>query len=190
MILRITILLITITINFIGCGNKEETSKPADTALGLLIGAGQESSKDFILNGSWNSFTGNGTTSTTIVTYNAKSGTGVTLSDNALGSFYSLIADYSNANGTFIAQNPPNGGAFAPITVSGTTFTDTNKGKYFKTVFFKDGAAANTYWLCTLSATGSNTLAEANAIADTANRSNPGTTGCGGNFPWSRIVKR
>jgi hypothetical protein len=187
MILKISILFVSLLFAISNC-TEDKKSNSNDLVLGLLAGSSQESSKDFVLNGSWNSFTGSSTTSTTISTYSAKSGTGVILLDGTSGSSYFLIADYSNSNGTYIAQNPPNGGAFAAF--NGTIFTDTNKGKYFKIVFFKDSSASNTYWLCTVSTTASNTVAEANAIVDTSNRTNPGTTGCGGSFPWSRIVKR
>lgn len=133
-----------------------------------------------ILNGTWNSFTGNGTTLDTIVTISAKQGSnGLILTDSSsFGGFSScgIIVRFNNSSGYYIAQNPENNGA---------CFTgDGNKGKYFKTVFADNGK----YWTCSVNAVGVSTIAEAVAISDTTNKTSPGTSGCSG-FSWSRLEK-
>jgi hypothetical protein len=140
-----------------------------------------ERNSQFILNGSWNTFTGNGTTSSTIVTISAKSSSnGVILNDSsAFGGFSScsIVSLFDNTAGTYISQNPENNGAcFAG---------DTNKGRFFKTIFFAEGTK---YWTCTIF-TPVATAAAANAIVDNTIRTNPGVSGCG-NFAWSRLERR
>ncbi|HMV44357.1 MAG TPA: hypothetical protein PK079_04900 [Leptospiraceae bacterium] len=135
----------------------------------------------FILNGSWNSFTGNGTTSNTIVTISAKSGSnGVILNDSSGFGGYSscaIVTAFDNSAGYYVSQNPENnGGCFAG---------DTNKGKFFKTIFFAEGSK---YWTCTIN-TPVATSALAVAVTDNTTKTSPGTTGCGG-FSWSRLEKR
>jgi spore maturation protein CgeB len=89
-IIRIGItILFLLTTSFCSQKNMVEKSE-SDTNLlfGLLAGQltvtgqQQESGKDFILNGQWDSFTGNGTTKDTILTITAKFGSiGITLTD-------------------------------------------------------------------------------------------------------------
>jgi hypothetical protein len=137
----------------------------------------------FILNGTWNSFTGNGTTSNTIVTISAKSGSnGVILNDSSgFGGFStcSIVTTFDNSSGYYISQNPENNGA---------CFTgDTNKGKFFKTVFFVEGSK---YWTCTVNGTAAaSSQAAAIAVVDNTTKTSPGTGGCGG-FSWSRLEKK
>jgi hypothetical protein len=167
--------------------NQVDQSK-ADQSLflGLLAGQAQELNRDFILNGQWNEFTGNGTTSNTILTVSGKSGSkGLLLSDSSgFGGFSScsILEKFENNAGYYITQNPINNGA---------CFTgDTNKGKYFKVVFFKNTDKANSYWYCNLNASASkNSIEEAEAVEDNAVRTSPGSSGCG-SFSWSRIEKR
>ncbi len=190
-IIRIGItILFLLTTSFCSQKNMVEKSE-SDTNLlfgllaGQLTGQQQESGKDFILNGQWDSFTGNGTTKDTIQTINAKQGVkGVLLTDSSGFGGYSscsIIYEFSNTNGIYIAQNPENnGGCFSG---------DTNKGKYFKTVFFKNTEKSNSYWTCTINFPGVATQSDATAIVDTTIKTNPGTTGCGSSS-WSRIEKR
>jgi hypothetical protein len=186
-ILRIFIILSFLLSILIGCTKEDTKSNTSDVVLGLVSGQGTEASKDFILNGSWNSFTGNSTTSNTIATYNAKAGAGVLLNDSSTGSTFYTIGDFSNSSNYYIAQNPPYGGAFSG-------FADTNKGKYYKTVFFKEPTKTiTTYWICTLvrdsTFAGDATVAQAITVTDNSDKSKTTTTGCGG-FPWSRLEKR
>ena len=159
-------------------GAKESSD---DQVLGLTTGLTLSNSQDLVLNGSWNSFTGNGTSTDTITTIIGREGSGLWLDDSSgFGGYTSryLIAGYSNSEGYVITQNPPNNGAYTG---------DTNKGKYFKIVFFADGQK---YWHCTLNGTApADSLDAAKAIADTSDRSDPGSTGCVG-FSWSRLELR
>ena len=72
---------------FTFCSNPNQVDQSkADQSLflGLLAGQAQELNRDFILNGQWNEFTGNGTTSNTILTVSGKSGSkGLLLSDSS-----------------------------------------------------------------------------------------------------------
>ncbi|MBL0263560.1 MAG: hypothetical protein IPQ05_06685 [Leptospiraceae bacterium] len=132
----------------------------------------------FILNGTWNSFTGNATTGAAPITISAKQNSnGVILTDGVGYSSCYLIVQFDNSSGYYITQNPENnGGCFSP---------DTNKGKFLKTVFFAEGTK---YWTCTIY-TPVATAAAAVAVADNTTRTSPGTTGCGG-FAWSRLEKK
>jgi hypothetical protein len=138
----------------------------------------------FALNGSWNSFTGNATTANTQTTINARytAQGGVWLDDGNGYSTCTLITTFDNNAGYVIVQNPQNNGA---------CFTgDTNKGKYFKIVYFADSSVSGRYWYCYLNATSAaSSVAAAIAISDTSSRTNPGTSGCSG-FSWSRLDKR
>jgi hypothetical protein len=150
---------------------------------GLASGISSELSKDFVLNGRWNAFTGNGTTSTQITTIQAKNGqTGLQLDDStAFGGTSScyVITEFNNTEGSYITQNPENNGA---------CFTgDTNKGKYNKNFFFANTAKSNSYWSCQVAF--GKTLAEARAQTDTSTRTSPGTAGCG-TFAFSRLELR
>lgn len=167
-------------------GKVDQSEADTNLVLGLLVGQEQgrngESSKDFILNGTWNAFTGNGTTSNTISTIKAKQGNdGIKLDDATTFTSCSIIKYFDNAEGVWIAQNPENnGGCFAG---------DTNKGKFFKIVFFKNTEKENSYWFCSLNFPGTDSLEAALAVSDNSDRSNPGTAGCSG-FSWSRIDRR
>lgn len=176
----------------ITCGNQGKVDKSeADANLVLGFVAGQSSGKnaqrnlDFVLNGSWNSFTGNSTTDNTILIIKAKKGSpGVILTDSADFGGYSscqIIVDFDNQAGYFIGQNPENNGACFG-------FPDPNKGRFFKIVFFTNPSKENSYWLCS-TANGYNTKEEAINATFNPDRTNPGQTGCG-TFPWSRIEKR
>jgi len=171
--------------SFCNQSNQVDQSKADQNLLvGLLAGQAQEANKDFTLNGQWDSFTGNGTTKDTIQTFNAKAGVvGIYLTDATTYSSCGLIHSFDNNSGYYINQNPPNNG------ICPNGFTDASKGKYFKTVFFKNTAKSNSYWTCTINSTGKNTLEEALALPDTSVRTNPGSSGCAG-FSWSRIEKR
>jgi hypothetical protein len=137
-----------------------------------------ERNSQFILNGSWNSFTGNQTTGASILTVSAKQGSnGVFLTDGSGFSSCAIINQFDNNSGFYIAQNPENnGGCFSG---------DGNKGRYFKTIFFQDGSR---YWTCTIF-NAQTSIAAAVALADNTTKTNPGTSGCGG-FSWSRIERR
>ena len=132
----------------------------------------------FILNGTWNSFTGNATTGAAIVTISAKQNSnGVYVTDGIGYSSCNIIASFDNSSGYYITQNPENNGA---------CFTgDTNKGKFFKTIFFAEGSK---YWTCTIF-TPVATAALAVAVVDNTTNTSPGTSGCGG-FAWSRLEKK
>ena len=185
--LRLTMLVMALLITISNCtdGNQVDQSKADENlVLGLLAGQAQELNREFSLNGQWDSFTGNGTTKDTIQTFSAKLGSlGLFLIDATTYSSCGIIHSFDNNSGYYINQNPPNNGSCP------NGFTDASKGKYFKTVFFKNTEKSNSYWTCTVNATGKNTLEEALALADTTVRTNPGTSGCGG-FSWSRIEKR
>lgn len=173
---KLTIILALGFSLFIGCNqpNQVDSSKAdSNFVFGLLAGQNSEAGKDFVLNGVWNSFTGNGTTLDTITTFNAKLGQkGLQLDDSrGFGGYSScyIIIEFNNSEGSFITQNPENNGA---------CFTgDTNKGKYNKVFFFRNTAKENSYWSCTVAF--GKTLEEAKAQTDTSNRTNPGTAGCG-----------
>jgi hypothetical protein len=183
MFLKITLLSLLF---FVSCTKEEKTD---NTGLVLALVQTQnlnsanaslnaERNSQFILNGSWNSFTGNATTGASIVTVNAKQGSnGVFLTDGTGFSSCAIINQFDNNSGFYIAQNPENnGGCFSG---------DTNRGRYFKTIFFQDGAR---YWTCTIFSA-QTTLAAALAVVDNTTRTSPGTTGCGG-FAWSRLERR
>ena len=137
-----------------------------------------ERNSQFILNGSWNSFTGNATTGGSILTISAKQGAnGTILTDGTGFSSCAIINQFDNNAGYYIAQNPENnGGCFSG---------DTNKGRYFKTIFFQDGSR---YWTCTIFSA-QTSIAAAVAVVDNTTKTSPGTSGCGG-FAWSRIERR
>lgn len=147
---------------------------------GIASGQASELSKDFVLNGRWNTFTGNGTTSTQITTILAKTGqTGIQLDDATTFSSCYVIIEFNNTEGSYITQNPENNGA---------CFTgDTNRGRYNKVFFFANAGRANSYWSCTVAF--GKTLAEARSQTDTSTRTSPGTTGCSG-FAFSRLELR
>ncbi|MBM9592474.1 hypothetical protein JWG41_19810 [Leptospira sp. 201903075] len=181
-----TTALSLILLALIACSTEKqvsETDSNNNLLMGLLAGQVSESSKDFTLNGVWNSFTGNATTLDTITTFSAKYGThGLQLDDSsAFGGFSScyIIIEFNNAEGSFITQNPENnGGCFAG---------DTNKGKYNKVFYFKNTAKENSYWLCTVAF--GKTYDVAKAQADTSTRTNPGSSGCGASA-FSRYDKK
>ncbi len=184
------IVLLSLTTACFDTGKVDQSEADTNLIVGLLAGQEQgknagisaETSKDFILNGTWNSFTGNGTTSTTISTIKAKQGLdGIKLDDATTFTSCSIIKRFDNSQGVWIAQNPENnGGCFSG---------DTNKGKYFKIVFFRNTEKANSYWFCSINFPGVNTIEEALNVTDNTNRTNPGTSGCSG-FAWSRIDRR
>ncbi len=164
--------------------SKEIENLLAGLAIGQNFGQNSEANKDFLLNGQWDSFTGNGTTKDTILTITAKFGSiGITLTDATTYSSCGIIHSFDNNTGYYISQNPPNNG------ICPNGFTDASKGKYFKNVFFKNTEKTNSYWTCTVNATGVTTEALALSIVDTTNKTNPGSSGCSG-FSWSRIEKR
>jgi hypothetical protein len=177
--------LLALTTACSDAGKVDQSEADTNLVLGLLVGQEQgknlEAGKDFILNGTWNSFTGNATSSTTITTIKAKSGKdGIKLDDDTGYSSCSIIKTFDNKAGFWIGQNPENNGAC----FDGDGF----KGKFFKTVFFKNTEKENSYWFCTIFEP-KNTANEALNVTDNTNRSNPGTTGCGG-FSWSRLERR
>ncbi|MBW0433002.1 hypothetical protein [Leptospira yasudae] len=181
--------LFAVTFLILGLVNCFETKKEEDNSdlnllAGLIGGKSFESSNDFVLNGRWNTFTGNATTLDTTITIQAKSGqTGLELTDSSAFGGYSscfIVIEFNNEQGYYITQNPENnGGCFAG---------DTNKGKYNKIFFFKNTAKDNSYWSCTVGF-GIATLSAARSQADTSVKTNPGTTGCGAN-PFNRLEKR
>lgn len=63
------------------------------------------------------------------------------------------------------------------------------KVSILKMFFFKNTEKTNSYWTCTVNATGVATEALATSIVDTTIKTNPGSSGCAG-FSWSRIEKR
>lgn len=156
----------------------------AGLAIGQYLGQNSEANKEFVLNGQWDSFTGNGTTKDTILTIAAKFGSiGITLTDATTYSSCGIIHSFDNSTGYYISQNPPNNG------ICPNGIPDASKGKYFKNVFFKNPEKTNSYWTCTVNATGVATEALATSIVDTTIKTNPGSSGCAG-FSWSRIEKR
>ncbi len=170
----------------VGCGqmNSAEDSlkKEKSNLQALVVGQQQTITSDaaslFSLNGSYSSFTGDATTSTTTTTIIAKTGlTGIWLDDSTTFSSCYLIVEFS-AN-IIYTQNPSsNGACFAG---------DTNKGKFNKIVYVANPAKANSYYYCT-TAFGKASLAEAKADATAADATKI-STGCGG-FAWSRIDKK
>ncbi|MCG9873589.1 MAG: hypothetical protein MH321_02255 [Leptospiraceae bacterium] len=187
--LRRMLTTVACSLVFTFCNNPnqvDQSKSDQNLLVGLLAGQAQEANKDFVLNGQWNEFTGNGTSSTTILTVAGKSGSkGVLLSDSSgFGGFSScsILEKFENNSGFYITSNPINNGAcFAG---------DTNKGKFFKVVFFKNLEKVNSYWYCNLNATTSkSSIEDAVAVVDNSVRTNPGSSGCG-SFSWSRIEKR
>lgn len=167
-----------------------ESEAEQNLILGLASGQALEAGKDFALNGQWNAFTGSGTTAGSVESISAKSGTGVWISDAACLSRY-LVSYYDNGAGIVITQNPESGGAFNDGGTGGScgAFSDSNKGKYNKVVFFSDTFNdQNVIWSCTV-AFGQNSLQEALEASDTSDRTNPESSGCGG-FSWSRLERR
>ncbi|MEQ9364770.1 MAG: hypothetical protein RIF32_11020 [Leptospirales bacterium] len=174
---------------FSACAAEDTVSQDDFDALALLSAASgvSNAAARLELNGFWLSFTGNGTASNTIRTLSATSIGGVysgvsQLDSGDFGGFSScgFIRFFDNAADVMITQNPPlNGACFAG---------DTNKGKFFKEIWI-NGPTAGTYYTCSLNTTGTTTIDEALAIADTTDKSNPGTSGCG-SFAWSRIEPR
>ncbi|MCU0823878.1 MAG: hypothetical protein MUF77_04485 [Leptospira sp.] len=180
---KLTIILALGFSLFIGCNqpNQVDSSKAdSNFVFGLLAGQNSEAGKDFVLNGVWNSFTGNGTTLGNLTTFSAKAGQkGIQLDDSTGFSSCYIIIEFNNTEGSLITQNPENNGAcFAG---------DTNKGKYNKVFFFRNTAKENSYWSCTVAF--GKTLEEAKAQTDTSNRTNPGTAGCGG-FSFTRLERK
>ncbi len=178
--------IFTITLLFVSCTNEEKKDNT-----GLLLALVQtnnlnnanqnltaERNSQFILNGSWNSFTGNATNGGSIVTISSRSGSnGVYLTDGIGFSSCSIINQFDNNVGFYVSQNPENNG--------GCFTGDTNRGRYFKTIFFAEGTR---YWTCTIF-NPQTTAAAAAALADNTTRTSPGTSGCGG-FSWSRMERR
>ena len=164
----------------LGLDEADSAAEQEQRILGLTTGLVFSEAQDLALNGSWNSFSGNATTSDTITTIMGRKSSGLWLDDSSgFGGYTSryLIAAYDNSAGYVITQNPPNNGAYSG---------DATKGKYFKIVFFAEGSI---YWHCTLNGSDAkDTLAEAQAISDTADRSDPASSGCGG-FSWSRLER-
>lgn len=189
---KITLISLVGALFLTACAQSEDkgtTDADTNLLLGLMVGTEQgrsaEAGKDFVLNGRWNSFTGNETTSNTITTIHAKQGSdGLKLDDSSgWGGFSNcgIIKHFDNGAGFFIVQNPENnGGCFS---------NDSNKGKFFKIVFFANQNRENSYWQCTINFPGVDTLAAAIALNDTTTKTNPGTSGCG-NSAWSRIERR
>ncbi|TGL17479.1 hypothetical protein EHQ46_16560 [Leptospira yanagawae] len=168
--------MIGLLLSFSHCEMEKQVSESEanqNLLVGLLAGSAIESNKDFALNGVWNSFTGNGTTSDTLTTFSAKFGQkGLQLDDSSGFGGYSscyIIIEFNNSEGSFITQNPENNG--------GCFTGDTNKGKYNKVFFFKNTAKENSFWLCTVAF--GKTYEEAKAQTDTSTKTNPGSSGCG-----------
>ena len=164
--------------------SKTDNSKSTTSALaGLVGGVSSEQAKDFVLNGSWNSFIGSSTTAIGTININAKSNSGVEVDDGTGFSACYLIAEFSNTSvpGYYVSQNPSsNGACFSP---------DTNKGKYNYNVFVKDSSKANTYWVCTIGF-GKSSVTEAKASSLTnLSTVNLTTTGCNGSS-WTRMEKK
>jgi len=165
--------------------SKEEYDRVTQTLLLGIEGLKRQKDNDvaaaygslFELRGAWNSFTGNGTTLDTIVRYPSGAQESIHTDATTYSSCEVLIS-YTNS-GMFITQNPQNNG------ICPNGFTDNNKGKFNKVVYFRDGSKI---WICSVVTT-RDTYEEALNAADTSNRSNPGSSGCGG-FAWSRIEKR
>ncbi|ASV11946.1 hypothetical protein [Leptospira santarosai] len=177
--LRTSWKFLTATILILGMANCSQTEKDGpDSTMNLLVGiiSGKnlESANDFILNGRWNSFTGNGKTVDTTITIQAKIGqSGLELTDSSSFGGYSScfnIIEFSNEQGYYISQNPENNGACFPA--------DNSKGKYNKIFFFKNTEKENSYWSCSV-AFSLSTLEAARTQTDTSVRTNPGTSGCG-----------
>lgn len=179
-------LAVALTLN--ACTAEETVSKDDFDALALLSvassvnTAASNARAQLELNGQYKGFTGNGTTSSSSRTISATNigGTvsGTSVSDGTGFSVCSWIVAFDNDTNVMITQNPPrNGACFAG---------DTNKGKFFKEVWI-NGPTAGSYYTCTVNgAAAAATLSAALAVEDTANRTSPGTGGCGG-FAWSRI---
>ncbi|MBE7439737.1 MAG: hypothetical protein HS115_14870 [Spirochaetales bacterium] len=166
--------------------SKEEFDRTTHTLLLGVEGLKRQKDNDvaavygslFELRGAWNSYTGNGTTQDTVVRYPSGLDETVHTDSSAFGGYASCeVLKYFNNAGLLITQNPENYGAC----FSG----DTNKGKYNKSVYFRDGGRV---WICSV-AFGKATFEDALNSADNANRSSPGTAGCGSSA-WSRIEKR
>lgn len=92
--------------------------------VGIISGKNLESANDFVLNGRWNSFTGNGKTVDTTITIQAKIGqSGLELTDSSSFGGYSScfnIIEFSNEQGYYISQNPEKTElASQPITAKG-----------------------------------------------------------------------
>ncbi|EMY77324.1 hypothetical protein LEP1GSC060_3096 [Leptospira weilii serovar Ranarum str. ICFT] len=153
---------------------KDESDSTMNLLVGLISGKNMESANDFILNGKWNSFTGNGTTVDTTITIQAKIGqSGLELTDSSSFGGYSScfnIVEFNNEQGYYISQNPENNGACFQ--------GDNSKGKYNKIFFFKNTTKENSYWSCSV-AFSLSTLEAARAQTDTSVKTNPGTGGCG-----------
>lgn len=175
---KILAILPALLLAFVGCQNNDTVSKEEyNTA--LLIAIWQEATS-FPLAGTWETFTGDSTT-TGGKLYYPSSRNEVILTDgvSSFGTYSSCSLLKSFTGDSFVTQNPENNG--------GCYSGDTSKGKYFKTVYFThtDGKI----YTCTLN--GLNpalSQVEAEAIEDTSNRSDPGTGGCSG-FSWSRIER-
>ncbi|MBU45455.1 MAG: hypothetical protein CMN76_19745 [Spirochaetaceae bacterium] len=169
---------------FPGVESTEEAEKQSQNQLllGLLAGTALESGKDFALNGVWDSYFGSGTSTTTITTISAKSGTtGLWLDDDSSYSSCVRIIQFNNAEGVAITQNPSqNGACFS---------SDPNKGKYNKVLFFPSTYnGKDVFWNCTI-AFGKDTVQAALDAEDTSNRTSPESSGCGSS-PWSRLEAR
>jgi hypothetical protein len=180
--ISLALLIITLAIGCSQSGKVDKSKADTNLVIGLVAGL---TLKEFVLNGRWNSFTGNSTTGNTIQTFSARANDiGLMLTDSTDFGGYSscsILNEFDNGNGSYIFQNPENNGAcFAG---------DTNKGKYFKTVFFKNTEKDNSYWYCTLNFPGVATLELARAVSDTSTKTSPGTSGCGSSA-WSRLDKR
>jgi hypothetical protein len=179
----IAVLLFSFTIGCTQADKVDKSKAESNLLLGLVAGQQLEASKEFILNGQWNSFTGNQTTGGAIQTYTARANlVGLILTDGSGYSVCSILNEFDNSKGIYLYQNPENNGAcFTP---------DNNKGKYFKVVFFKNSEKDNSFWYCTLNGlSAANSLAAARDIIDTSSRTSPSSNGCGG-FSWNRLDKK
>ena len=180
----LTALLFSLTIGCTQTDKVDKSKADSNLLLGLVAGQQIETSKDFTLNGQWNSFTGNQTTVGAIQTYSAKANqVGLILTDGTGYSLCSILHEFDNSKGIYLYQNPENNGAcFTP---------DNNKGKYYKAVFFKNSGKDNSYWSCTLNGlSAANSLAAAREITDTSTRTSPGTSGSCGAGSWDRLEKK
>ncbi|MCB1176777.1 MAG: hypothetical protein KDK36_04265 [Leptospiraceae bacterium] len=176
------ILLISVNCNLISNTSEDNLKNERTNLQALVLGQQQtitsEAASLFSLNGTYSSFTGNGTTSTTTTYIIAKTGlSGVWLDDASTYSSCYLIVEFTS--GIIYTQNPSNYGAcFA---------SDSNKGKFNKILYFANTSKSNSYYYCSV-AFGKASLSEAKADTTTADATNI-TSGCNG-FAWSRIDKK
>lgn len=158
--------------------------------LGLITGLALENSKEFALNGQWKVYGGDGTVLFSTDTISAKDQYGAWLQDAACLSRY-IVVYFDNANGIVITQNPASGGSFNDGGTGGScgAFSDTNKGKFNKILFFEGTLnGQSVIWTCTV-AFGQDSQAAALAAEDNSNRSDPTAANSCGVGTWSRMER-